>query len=85
VFGSTRRVGSRADDDRNLQLLLAAETPSVTLVARSWDVHVRDVLGTSLEDNLAIMRDSVRLGRNPARRAGPAFGESRERERRAIF
>jgi 2-isopropylmalate synthase len=59
AFGSTRRAGIRAEDDRNLQLLLAAETPTVALVAKSWDFHVTTVLRTTLEENLAMVRDSV--------------------------
>ena len=59
AFGSTRRAGIRAEDDRNLQLLLAAKTPTVALVAKSWDFHVTTVLRATLEENLAMVRDSV--------------------------
>ena len=59
AFGSTRRAGIRAEDDTNLQLLLAAETPTVALVAKSWDFHVTMVLRTTLEENLDMVRDSV--------------------------
>ena len=53
AFGSTRRPDVRAEDDRNLRMLVEAETPTVTLVAKSWDFHVTSVLRTSLEENLA--------------------------------
>src|SRR5512143_4242759 len=47
AFGSTLKKGTRPEDDANLQALLAAETPVVTLVGKSWDLHVRVVLETS--------------------------------------
>jgi 2-isopropylmalate synthase len=61
AFGSTRRPGVRAEDDRNLRMLVDAETPTVTLVAKSWDFHVTSVLRTSLEENLAMVAESVRF------------------------
>ena len=60
AFGSTRRRGVRAEDDAQLRLLLDAGTPTVALVAKSWDFHVRVVLRTSLDENLAMIADSVR-------------------------
>jgi 2-isopropylmalate synthase len=59
AFGSTRRKNSRPEEDPNLKLLLEAETPVVTLVGKSWDLHVRDVLDTTLEENLNMIGDSV--------------------------
>jgi len=61
AFGSTRRAGGDAKTDANLRALLDARTPVVTLVGKTNDVHVRDVLETSLEENLAMIADSVRL------------------------
>ena len=61
AFGSTRRRGVRAEDDAQLRMLLDARTPTVALVAQSWDFHVRVVLKTSLEENLAMIADSVRF------------------------
>jgi len=60
AFGSTRRPGIQAAEDRNLQMLVAAETPTVTLVAKSWDFHVTSVLRTTLEENLAMVSESIR-------------------------
>ncbi|MFN2279584.1 MAG: citramalate synthase, partial [Candidatus Promineifilaceae bacterium] len=57
--GSTRRKNSRPEEDPNLKLLLEAETPVVTLVGKSWDLHVRDVLDTTMEENLNMIGDSV--------------------------
>lgn len=59
AFGSTRHKGIRCADDQNLQALAAAETPVVTLVGKSWGFHVAEVLKTTPEENLAMIRDSV--------------------------
>src|SRR5262249_55517385 len=59
AFGATRRAGIRAADDRNLEALLRAETPVVTIVGKTWDLHVRDDLRIPLEENLEGIRDSV--------------------------
>ena len=59
AFGSTRRANSRAEDDPNLRALLDARTPAVTLVGKANEQHVRLVLETTLEENLAMIRDSV--------------------------
>ncbi|MBO9362053.1 MAG: citramalate synthase [Thermoflexus sp.] len=61
AFGMTRRPGRRAEDDENLRALLEAETPAVTVVGKSWDLHVHRVLETTLEENLAMIRESVAL------------------------
>ncbi len=59
AFGSTRYKNTRPENDPNIQALLAADTPVVTLVGKSWDLHVRDVLEADLEENLAMIADSV--------------------------
>jgi 2-isopropylmalate synthase len=59
AFGSTRRKNSTAAADANIQALLASETAVVTLVGKSWDLHVREVLETDLEENLAIIGESI--------------------------
>ncbi len=59
AFGSTRHAKLSAQQDGNLAALLAAETPVVTLVGKCWDLHVERVLETSLEENLAMISDSV--------------------------
>lgn len=59
AFGSTRRKGASCQADRNLRALIEAATPVVTLVGKSWDFHVREVLDATLEENLAMIRDSV--------------------------
>ncbi|MEW5786767.1 MAG: citramalate synthase [Pseudomonadota bacterium] len=59
AFGSTRHKHTACEQDGNLKALLAADTPAVTLVGKSWDYHVTHVLDATLEENLAMIRDSV--------------------------
>ncbi|MBE9475068.1 MAG: citramalate synthase, partial [Chloroflexi bacterium] len=59
AFGSTLKKNKRPEDDANIQMLLAAGTPVVTLVGKSWDLHVSEVLETSLSKNLEMIGDSV--------------------------
>ncbi|HBH96859.1 MAG TPA: citramalate synthase, partial [Candidatus Omnitrophica bacterium] len=58
AFGSTRRAATAAKD-ANLLALLNAETRTVTIFGKSWDLHVREVLKASLDENLKLIRDSV--------------------------
>ena len=59
AFGSTRHANIDAAEDANLAALLDAETEVATLVGKCWDLHVERVLETSLEENLAMISDSV--------------------------
>jgi len=59
AFGSTRRPGIRAAQDRNLQLLLKAGTPVATVVGKTWDFHVREALRISNQENLDILADTI--------------------------
>ena len=58
AFGSTRRLGKTVESDENLQALLCAETPAVSIFGKSWLLHVRDVLHASPEENLDIIGES---------------------------
>ena len=60
AFGSTRRVGVAVEDDGNIRALIAANTPAVAIVGKSWDLHVHHVLRTTREENLRMIADSVR-------------------------
>ncbi|MBN1490074.1 MAG: citramalate synthase [Phycisphaerae bacterium] len=60
AFGMTRRKRMKAQDDEGMRALLAAGTEVVTLVGKSWDLHVREVLEVSEKENLAMIADSVR-------------------------
>ena len=59
AFGMTRRGGVKVEDDPQVRQLLAAETPVVTVVGKTWPLHVREVFGVSLEENLSMIRDTV--------------------------
>jgi 2-isopropylmalate synthase len=59
AFGSTRRKGVAAKDDTQLQTLIEARTPVVTIFGKTWDLHVREALRVSGEENLAMIVDSV--------------------------
>ncbi len=59
AFGSTRRPGIQAAEDSNIQALIEAGTQTVTIFGKSWDFHVNDALKTTLEENLAMIGDSV--------------------------
>ncbi len=59
AFGSTLKKDKIPEDDLNIQMLLEAGTPVVTLVGKSWDLHVTEVLETSLSHNLEMIGKSV--------------------------
>ena len=59
AFGNTRRANAKVTDDVSLKAILACKTPVATLVGKSWDMHVTDVLRCSLDENLLICSQSV--------------------------
>jgi len=59
AFGSTRRPDEKAEKDPTLRALLDAGTSVITLVGKSWDHHVTEVLETTLDGNLSMIADSV--------------------------
>ncbi|HHT9153382.1 MAG TPA: citramalate synthase, partial [Candidatus Hypogeohydataceae bacterium YC40] len=59
AFGSTRRADKKAEEDQGLQALLKAETQTVTIVAKAWDLHVKEVLRVSLKENLKMLSESI--------------------------
>ena len=59
AFGSTRKIGIHAADDRNVKSLLSANTQAVAIFGKSWDYQVTDILRTSLEENLAMISDTI--------------------------
>jgi 2-isopropylmalate synthase len=67
AFGMTRRRGVKAEDDPGMKALLAAQTPCITIVGKTSDYQVKTVLGVTLEENLAMIADSVRLLREAGR------------------
>jgi 2-isopropylmalate synthase len=61
AFGMTRRPGRSTSNDPGLGALLDAKAEAICFVAKSWDYHVRVALETTLDENLASIRDSVRV------------------------
>ncbi len=59
AFGSTRRRDITVEEDKNVQSLLSANTPTVTLFGKSWDFHVTEIIKTTLEENLSMITDTV--------------------------
>jgi 2-isopropylmalate synthase len=59
AFGSTRRAGVRSEDDEVLANLIGAGAPVACIVAKTWDRHVAEALRTSLDEAVAMVRDSV--------------------------
>jgi 2-isopropylmalate synthase len=67
AFGMTRRPGRSTSNDPGLAALLEAKAEAICFVAKSWDYHVRVALETTLEENLASIRDSVRAAKAKGR------------------
>ncbi|OGC32336.1 citramalate synthase [candidate division WOR-1 bacterium RIFOXYB2_FULL_48_7] len=59
AFSSTRRPGIAVSEDKNILTLLAAGTPVVSIFGKSWDFHVTDALKISLDENLAMIRETI--------------------------
>ena len=67
AFGSTRRPNRKASEDPMLQQLLDADTPVITFVGKSWDFHVTEALRLPLEENLAMIADTVQFFKGQGR------------------
>lgn len=59
AFGMTRRGKMKVEDDPQVKMLLDAKTPAVTIVGKTWPLHVTEVFQVSLEENLAMISDTV--------------------------
>lgn len=68
AFCFTRRPNKAAAEDKMVQSILAAGTRWVTIVGKSWDFHVTEGLKTTLEENLAMIRDTIEYLRSQGRR-----------------
>lgn len=68
AFSSTRRPGLNPAEDKNIAALVEARTDTVTIFGKSWDFHVRDALKTTLEENLAMITDTVSYLKNMGRK-----------------
>jgi 2-isopropylmalate synthase len=61
AFGATRRKGVNVQKDEQVQLLLEAGTPVITIVGKTWLLHVKEVLRTTPAENLAMIADTIRF------------------------
>jgi 2-isopropylmalate synthase len=61
AFGSTKRPGNKAEGDPFMQALISTGVPVATIFGKTWDLHVLQVISTTLEENLAMIGDSVRF------------------------
>ncbi|MCK5506086.1 MAG: citramalate synthase, partial [Thermodesulfovibrionia bacterium] len=59
AFGSTRRAGNKPEDDANLKALLDSGVEVATIFGKSWDMHVKDALKISLDENLELISSSL--------------------------
>ena len=59
AFGSTRRVKGKVDSDDTLRHLVEAGAPAACIVGKCWDYHVTEALGTTLDEGVAMVADSV--------------------------
>ena len=67
AFGMTRRKGIAAKDDIGMQALVNSKAPVITIVGKTWDLHVTEVLRVSLEENLAMISDSIAFAKSEGR------------------
>jgi 2-isopropylmalate synthase len=59
AFGATCKANSAPEDDANIRALLEAQTAVCTVVGKSWTLHVREVLRTSMDENLRMIAESL--------------------------
>ena len=59
AFGSTRRGQVLPEEDQNIKALLKTEVETMTIFGKSWDLHASEILGVSLDENLAMIEDTV--------------------------
>ncbi|HEX2748705.1 MAG TPA: citramalate synthase [Verrucomicrobiales bacterium] len=67
AFGMTRKGNTKVEDDVQVQRLLDAKTPAVCIVGKSWPLHVTEVFRVTLEENLAMIADTVRYLKSKGR------------------
>jgi 2-isopropylmalate synthase len=60
AFGSTRRAGVKVEEDSQVRTLLEARTPVVTIVGKTWLLHVTEVLNVTAEENISMIADTVK-------------------------
>ena len=78
AFGMTRRRGMKPADDVGMQALIDACSPIITIVGKTWDLHVTEVLGVSLDENLEMIQDTIEY-------CGSAAGPDGSTEREMFY
>lgn len=61
AFGSTRRADVKVQDDENLKFLISAETQTVCIYGKAWDFQVKEILKTTLQENLKMIASSIKF------------------------
>ncbi len=61
AFGSTRRPGNKVEEDPFMKMLISTNAPVATIFGKSWDLHVEQVINTTLDENLNMIGDSIRF------------------------
>ena len=59
AFGSTRKAHTHANQDQNLKAILKSQAKIVAIFGKTWDLHIKDVLKTTLDENLQMIKDSL--------------------------
>lgn len=61
AFGSTRRADIQVQDDKNIEALVKAQTDTVCIYGKAWDFQVKEILRTTLHENLKMIESSIRF------------------------
>jgi len=61
AFGSTRKPGIQAEDDKVLNALLFSETPVVAIFGKTWTLHVQEIMNNTLDENLDMIESSIKF------------------------
>ena len=59
AFGSTRKANIKVEEDSNLKALLDSEVDVICIFGKTWDFHVTEIIKTTLEENLAMIKESI--------------------------
>jgi len=59
AFGSTRRARTKVSEDANVNALLKTDTEIITIFGKSWDLHVKEVLRVTLDENIELIQDTI--------------------------
>jgi len=59
AFGSTRKAHTKAAQDNNLKAIIKSQAKIVTIFGKTWDLHITDVLKTTLDENLNMIKDTI--------------------------